>query len=67
MRKTDLITLKEAEKMSVTMLKVALGEKVKYLIEDKGFDEDEAKNFVASIISLDRALVKKDTEIFDIN
>ena len=57
--KTRLITLEEANNWSAGKIQMAIGEKSKYLIENKGFTEEEAKEFIASLLSLDRALANK--------
>ena len=57
--KTRLITLEEANNLSVEKIQMAIGAKGKYLVEAKGFTEDEAKEFIASILNLDRALANK--------
>ena len=55
--KTRLITLEEANNWSAGKIQMAIGEKSKYLVENKGFTEEEAKEFVISLLNLDRALV----------
>ena len=55
--KTRLITLEEANNWSAGKIQMAIGEKSKYLVENKGFTEEEAKEFVVSLLNLDRALV----------
>ena len=57
--KTRLITLEEANNWSAERIQMAIGEKSKYLVENKGFTEEEAKEFVVSLLNLDRALVNK--------
>ena len=57
--KTRLITLEEANNWSAEKIQLAIGEKSKYLVENKGFTEEEAKEFVVSLLNLDRALVNK--------
>ena len=57
--KTRLITLEEANNLSAEKIQMAIGAKSKYLVEAKGFTEDEAKEFIASILNLDRALANK--------
>ena len=57
--KTRLITLEEANNWSVEKIQMAIGAKGKYLVEAKGFTEDEAKEFIVSVLSLDRALADK--------
>ena len=57
--KTRLITLEEANNWSAGKIQMAIGEKSKYLVENKGFTEEEAKEFVVSLLNLDRALVNK--------
>ena len=55
--KTRLITSEEANNWSAGKIQMAIGEKSKYLVENKGFTEEEAKEFVVSLLNLDRALV----------
>ena len=57
--KTRLITLEEANNWSAEKIQMAIGEKSKYLVENKGFTEEEAEEFVVSLLNLDRALVNK--------
>ena len=57
--KTRLITLEEANIWSDEKILMAIGEKFKYLVENKGFTEEEAKEFIASLLNLDRALANK--------
>ena len=57
--KTRLITVEEANNWSAEKIQMAIGEKSKYLVENKGFTEEEAKEFVVSLLNLDRALVNK--------
>ena len=57
--KTRLITLEEANNWSAEKIQMAIGERSKYLVENKGFTEEEAKEFVVSLLNLDRALVNK--------
>ena len=57
--KTRLITLEEANNLSAEKIQMAIEAKGKYLVEAKGFTEDEAKEFIASILNLDRALANK--------
>lgn len=59
MKGTRFITLEEANEMSAEKIQMAIGAKGLYLVEKKGFSEDEAKEFVASILNLDRALANK--------
>ena len=47
--KTRLITLEEANIWSVEKIQMAIGEKSKYLVENKGFTEEEAKEFIDAI------------------
>lgn len=58
--KTRLITLEEAKNWSVEKIQMAIGARCKYLVESKGFTEEEAKEFVVSVLSLDRALADKE-------